>query len=103
MFRLPSISSVGSYFRMRLTELAHHLPFIREVRGTGLMIGVELDFPCKEAVTLAMEEGLLINVTHDTVVRLLPPYILTEQDVDRAITILNRVFRKTKAPETPAV
>ncbi len=91
---LPSISSVGSYFRMRLTELARHLPFIREVRGTGLMIGVELDFPCKEAVTLAMEEGLLINVTHDTVVRLLPPYIITEQDVDRAMGGIEKVLRK---------
>ena len=91
---LPSISSVGSYFRMRLTELARHLPYIREVRGTGLMIGVELDFPCKDAVTLAMEEGLLINVTHDTVVRLLPPYIITEQDVDRAMGGIERVLRK---------
>jgi acetylornithine/N-succinyldiaminopimelate aminotransferase len=91
---LPSISSVGSYFRMRLTELARHLPYIREVRGTGLMIGVELDFPCKDAVTLAMEEGLLINVTHDTVVRLLPPYIITEQDADRAMAGLEKVLRK---------
>lgn len=91
---LPQISHVGGYFRMRLTELARHLPFIREVRGTGLMIGVELDFPCKEAVTIAMDQGLLINVTHDTVVRMLPPYILTEQDVDRAMTGLEKVFRK---------
>ena len=91
---LPSISHVGGYFRMRLAELARHLTFIREVRGTGLMIGIELDFPCKEVVTAAMEDGLLINVTHDRVVRLLPPYILTEQDVDRAMTGLERVLRK---------
>ncbi len=91
---LPSISSVGSYFRMRLSELARHLTFIREVRGTGLMIGVELDFPCKDVVTAAMEEGLLINVTHDNVVRLLPPYILTEQDVDRAMPGLEKVLRQ---------
>lgn len=91
---LPSIATVGSYFRMRFTELARHMSFIREVRGTGLMIGVELDFPCKEAVTLAMEEGLLINVTHDTVIRLLPPYIVTEQDVDRAMEGFGRILKQ---------
>jgi acetylornithine/succinyldiaminopimelate/putrescine aminotransferase len=41
-----------------------------------------------------MEEGLLINCTHDVVLRALPPYILSEQDVDRAITVLNRVLKK---------
>ena len=91
---LPMISHVGGYFRMRLTELARHLQFIREIRGTGLMIGVELDFPCKEVVNAAMEEGLLINVTHEKVVRLLPPYILTEQDVDRAMSGLEKVLRQ---------
>ena len=45
-----------------------------------------------------MQEGLLINCTHDMVLRVLPPYILTEQDVDRAISVLNRVFKKTTAP-----
>jgi acetylornithine/N-succinyldiaminopimelate aminotransferase len=91
---LPSITHVGGYFRMRLTELARHYHFVKEVRGTGLMIGVELDFPCKEAVPLAMAEGLLINVTHDSVIRMLPPYILSEQDVDRAMTGIQKVFRK---------
>jgi acetylornithine/succinyldiaminopimelate/putrescine aminotransferase len=43
-----------------------------------------------------MEEGVLINCTHDTVLRMLPPYILTEQDVERAMTVLTRVFKKAK-------
>ena len=43
-----------------------------------------------------MEQGLLINCTHDKVLRFLPPYILTEQDVDRAVTVLKRVFKKAK-------
>jgi acetylornithine/N-succinyldiaminopimelate aminotransferase len=93
---LPKISETGSYFRMRLTELAKRYGFIKEVRGVGLMIGVDLDMPGKQIVLDAMAEGLLINCTHDTVIRMLPPYILTEQDVDRAITVLNRVFKKTK-------
>ncbi len=93
---LPKIVETGSYFRMRLTELAKRYGFIKEIRGIGLMIGVELDMPGKQIVLDAMAEGLLINCTHDTVLRMLPPYILTEQDVDRAITVLNRVFKKTK-------
>jgi acetylornithine/succinyldiaminopimelate/putrescine aminotransferase len=95
---LPHIVETGSYFRMRLTELAKRYGFIREVRGVGLMIGVELDMPGKQIVLDAMSEGLLINCTHETVLRMLPPYILTEQDVDRAIAVLNRVFKKTKIP-----
>ncbi|HWZ32848.1 MAG TPA: aspartate aminotransferase family protein [Bryobacteraceae bacterium] len=93
---LPQISEVGSYFRMRLTELAKHYSFIKEIRGFGLMIGVDLDMPGKQIVLDAMEEGILINCTHDTVLRMLPPYILTEQDVDRGITVLNKVFKKAK-------
>lgn len=94
---LPSITSVGGYFRMRLTELARKYQFIQEIRGQGLMIGVQLDIPGKQFVLDAMEEGLLINCTHETVIRMLPPYILSEQDVDRAIDGLDRVFAKGSA------
>ena len=58
------------------------------------MIGVELDMPGKQIVLDAMAEGLLINCTHDTVLRMLPPYILTEQDVDRAMVGMEKVLRK---------
>ncbi len=93
---LPSINSVGGYFRMRLTELMRDFSFIKEVRGQGLMIGVELNFPCKTLVLDGIREGLLFNCTHDTVLRFLPPYILTEEDVDRAITALRKLFKKAK-------
>lgn len=95
---LPSINSVGGYFRMRLTELMRTFGFIKDVRGQGLMIGVEIDFPCKQIVIDGMNEGLLFNCTHDTVLRFLPPYILTEADVDCAIAVLSRIFSKSKRP-----
>lgn len=95
---LPNITQTGSYFRMRLTELAKKHSFIKEVRGCGLMIGVELDFSGKQIVLDAMAEGLLLNCTHDTVLRALPPYILTEQDVDRAIRVLDKVLKKALPP-----
>lgn len=95
---LPGITQTGSYFRMRLTELAKKYSFIKEVRGVGLMIGMELDFSGKQIVLDAMAEGLLINCTHNTVLRALPPYILTEADVDRAIRVLDKVLKKTTPP-----
>ena len=57
------------------------------------MIGVQLNIPGKEIVNRAMQEGLLMNCTHDTVLRFLPPYIVTEKEVDEAVAILDRVFR----------
>jgi len=99
---LPSINAVGGYFRMRLTDLMRSFSFIREVRGQGLMIGVELAFPCKQLVLDGIREGLLFNCTHDTVLRFLPPYILTEQDVDRAIPTLSKIFRSAKPQPAPA-
>ncbi len=95
---LPSINAVGGYFRMRLTELMRAFAFVKEVRGQGLMIGMELTFPCKSLVLDGMKEGLLFNCTHDTVLRFLPPYILSEQDVDRAIAALKKVFKNAKPP-----
>jgi len=100
---LPSIHQVGRYFRMRLDELARKHSFIKEVRSTGLMIGVELTVPGKQLVLDAMAEGLLINCTHDTVLRFLPPYILTEKDVDRAVKVLAKIFKKFKPEEAGPV
>jgi acetylornithine/N-succinyldiaminopimelate aminotransferase len=89
---LPQIRRVGEYFRTQLRRLAARFHFISEVRGYGLMIGVELTIPGKDIVARAMKEGLLINCTHDTVLRFLPPYIITETEVDEAVAILERVL-----------
>ena len=94
---LPSIAKTGGCFRTELLDLARHFGFINQVRGYGLMIGVELDIPGKQCVLDAMEEGLLINCTHDVVLRFLPPYIITEGEVDRAISRLKKVLKKAAA------
>ncbi len=90
---LPQIRHTGEYFRAELRRLATRYAFISEVRGYGLMIGAELTIPGKEIVNKAMEAGLLLNCTHDTVLRFLPPYIVTEKEVNEAIAILDSVFR----------
>jgi acetylornithine/N-succinyldiaminopimelate aminotransferase len=97
---LPEIHRLGSEFRIELTELARHHSFIREVRGHGLMIGVELDIPGKQIVLDAMAEGLLINCTHDTVLRFLPPYIISDEEIDRAVSVLAQVLKKAKPAQS---
>ena len=93
---LPAIQKVGGYFHVMLNELARKHGFVKEVRGFGLMLGVELAIPGKQLVLDAMAERLLINCTHDTVLRFLPPYIVTEKEVDQCVKILGKVFGKVK-------
>ncbi len=93
---LPAIQRVGAYFKDSLETLARKHSFVKEVRGFGLMLGVDLAIPGKQFVLDAMTEGMLINCTHDTVLRFLPPYVITEKEVDRALRILQKLFRKVK-------
>ncbi len=94
---LPSIQKVGGYFHVMLNEMARKYSVIKEVRGYGLMIGVELEVPGKQVVLDAMADGLLINCTHETVLRFLPPYIVTEREVDAALKVLGKLIAKLKA------
>ena len=93
---LPQIQRVGGYFHVALNELARKHSFVKEVRGFGLMIGVDLHVPGKQLVLDGMAEGLLFNCTHDTVLRFLPPYIVTEKEVDQAMKVLAKLFAKVK-------
>src|SRR5262249_39970048 len=95
---LPAIQRVGGYFHVVLNEVARKYAVIKEVRGYGLMLGAELHVPGKQAVLDAMAAGLLINCTHDTVLRFLPAYIVTEKEVDQAIKILGKVLGKKHEP-----
>jgi predicted acetylornithine/succinylornithine family transaminase len=94
---LPQIRAVGAYFRSRLLELKAKYSFISAVRAQGLMIGVELAMPGAQLVTDAAAAGLLINCTHGNVLRFLPPYTLTNEDVDGAIDILDNIFAATSS------
>ena len=89
---LPAIQRVGAYFKDALETLGRRHHFVKEVRGCGLMLGVDLDIPGRQIVLDAMAAGMLINCTHDTVLRFLPPYIITEKEVDRAMRILGKLF-----------
>ncbi len=89
--RLPErAEEMGRYFMGRLNALREKHAKIKEVRGLGLMVGMELQVPEAKAVMLrCLENGLVINATGDTVLRFLPPLIVTRDEIDRAVEILD--------------
>lgn len=67
---------------------------VKEIRGQGLMIGIELNEPCQSLMSEALEQGILINVTAERVIRLLPPLILTDEQVDEAVEKLTQIINQ---------
>lgn len=90
---LENVMRVGSYLRDGLAAGLKDVPGVVQVRGHGLMVGIELDRPCGEIVTRALEQGLLVNVTSDRIVRLVPPLILREDEAQHLIDGLVPVIR----------
>ena len=86
---MAHVADVGAHVESRLRALAGRRPEIRDVRGAGLMWGLELDRPAAPVVEAALQRGLLINRTADTVVRLLPPFIITAAEIDEAVELLD--------------
>jgi acetylornithine/N-succinyldiaminopimelate aminotransferase len=92
---LENIRARGAELREGLTALAAKFDFIREIRGEGLMLGIELSVEGAAFVAEAMNRGLLINCTHDRTLRLLPPFIVTRAQVREFLRVLERVFAAT--------
>ncbi|MET0013296.1 MAG: aspartate aminotransferase family protein [Sedimenticola sp.] len=67
---------------------------VEEIRGTGLLIGIELDRPCPELVSQALEQGLLINVTAEKVVRLLPPLVMSDDEAEQLVSTLSNLIKE---------
>ena len=91
---LDNAVTVGSALRASLARELAGLSGVLEIRGQGLMLGIELDRPCGELLGQAAEAGLLISVTADRVVRLVPPLILSLAEAEQIATILGRLIRQ---------
>jgi predicted acetylornithine/succinylornithine family transaminase len=89
---LDRVQHLSEQFRCRLEDLARRCRLIREVRILGLMIGIELMVPGAPIVQACMERGLLINCTHDTVIRLLPAMTLSDSELQEGCDILEGVL-----------
>ncbi len=95
---LANVRARGAELRSGLKKLAAKFDFIREIRGEGLIIGIDLDVEGAPYVAEALRQGLLINCTHDHILRLLPPYILTAKQVKEGLTKMESVLAKTERP-----
>ncbi|MEZ6047557.1 MAG: aspartate aminotransferase family protein [Planctomycetaceae bacterium] len=91
---LDNVAVVSEYAKTKFTELQEELPIIQEIRICGMMIGVELTIPAKPAVQKCMEQGVLINATHDTVVRLLPSLNTTTEIFDEGFEVIAEALRE---------
>ncbi len=91
---LANAERVGNHLMTALRKELGNLPGVVEFRGQGLMIGMELDRPCGVILTRAMEAGLLLSVTSDKVIRLLPPLIFTTEQADQTVAILAPLVRQ---------
>jgi acetylornithine/N-succinyldiaminopimelate aminotransferase len=100
---VENIRERGAELREGLTALAAKFSFIREIRGEGLMVGIELSIDGAPFVQEALRKGLLINCTHDFTLRFLPPYLVTRAQVRQFLHLLEQLFvttpQKAASPE----
>lgn len=92
---LKHVNEVGGYFKGRLEKLAEKYPaLVKEVRGKGLILGIELTKPGRDIVNACLEEGAIINCTVGTVLRFVPPLIVTKEQIDELMAVLENVLPK---------
>jgi acetylornithine/N-succinyldiaminopimelate aminotransferase len=91
---LSHIAEMSQWFETSFSQLARELPIIKDVRVLGMMVGVELTIPATPVVAKAMEKGLLLNVTQDTTIRLLPAYNLPMEQAQQAVGIIAEILKE---------
>ena len=99
---MANAAAMGERLRLRLTEGLGSLAGFKEIRGQGLMIGIELDRNCNDLLLKAAQAGLLLSITADTVIRLLPPLIINAAEIDEIAAILVPLVRDFLAAPKPS-
>ena len=98
--------AIGDFIRSELARKIGALKGVREIRGMGLMIGIELEYACSELVQQALERGVLINVTVDNVIRLLPPLVFRREEAElllaTLVPIVTEFLDRQSAPQPAA-
>lgn len=89
---MENVKNLSRFMLLKLTGMKTAIPMIREVRGLGLMIGIELDRPGDKLVAACAERGLLVNCANETTIRMLPPLNVTKVEVDKALVIFNKAL-----------
>ncbi|MGA3193833.1 MAG: aspartate aminotransferase family protein [Terriglobales bacterium] len=96
---LENVAKVGGYLQQQLHDLVGTYAATREARGRGFMQGLVLDIPARPLVEQGLAEGVLLNVTQDTVLRFLPPFLLPEKHVDKGIRVLKKLLGKKRGKD----
>ncbi|MGB9236758.1 MAG: aspartate aminotransferase family protein [Terriglobales bacterium] len=96
---LENVARVGGYLHQQLQELVGKYAATRETRGRGLIQGLVLDVPARPLVEQGLAEGVLFNVTQDTVLRFLPPFLLEEKHVDKGVRVLKKLLGRKRAKD----
>jgi len=91
---LENVASVGAYLQQQLKALTERYSAAREVRGRGLIQGLQLNIPARPIVEQALAQGILFNSTQDTVLRFLPPFLLQEKHIDKGMGVLKKLLKK---------
>jgi acetylornithine aminotransferase len=99
---LDNAAKVGEHMRAALVRELGGLKGVKDIRGMGLMIGVDLTVPCSELMGRAADAGLLISVTADTVIRLVPPLIMSAAEADEVVAILAPLVKQLLAEKGAA-
>jgi len=99
---LDNAAKVGEHLRAALVRELGGLKGVKDIRGMGLMIGVDLTVPCSELMGRAADAGLLISVTADTVIRLVPPLIMSAAEADEVVAILAPLVKQLLAEKGAA-
>ncbi len=94
---LENVDRVGAYLKEQLGVLVAKRGAARETRGRGFIQGLVLDVPARPFVEEGLAEGVLFNVTQDTVLRFLPPFLLQEKHVDKGVRVLKKLLGKKRA------
>jgi acetylornithine aminotransferase len=98
---LAHAAAMGERLTAGVREGLHGVAGLKEIRGAGLMVGIELDRPCGELLMQAAQRGLLLSITADSVIRLLPPLIITAAEIDELVAILVPMVRDFLAKPAP--
>ena len=91
---IQNVEALGKHFMSGLESLRGKYAFIKDVRGEGLLIGMQLDFEGRDIVTECLKQGFLINCTVNTVLRFMPPLIISEEEIDQLVDALDGIFKK---------
>ena len=104
--KLPErAATLGGYFKSKLEELQRNHRIIKEVRGLGLMLGMEVKFDVLSMLLKAMDKGVLVLDAGRNVLRFLPPLVISKEQIDKAISVLDNILAEeenARASSTPA-